>query len=351
MEQSKTGILLVNLGSPDTYEPKDVKVYLREFLSDKRVIDFPTPLRKALVEGIILPIRPKESGEAYELIWWDEGSPLIVITQRVIDKLRSRLGDGVPLAMGMRYGNPSIEAGIESLLEQNPDLEHIFMVPLYPQYAMATTETVIEKAKDVMLEKFPHLTMETKEPFYNDPLYVKALGESIRPIIEEHDIDHLMFSYHGVPERHIKKRDITGDHCLKCEDCCNVNSPAHTFCYRHQDLMTTKNAAEYLDLDNRDFTYSYAFQSKLGIDPWLLPATDSELVRLAEEEGVKKVAVCCPAFISDCIETLEEIGIRGKEDFVEAGGEDLILIPCVNDDELWIDALEKWCTDKLAMAV
>jgi ferrochelatase len=350
MEQSKTGILLVNLGSPDSYEPADLKVYLREFLTDKRVIDLPTPLRKFLVEAIILPFRPKESAEAYELIWWDEGSPLIVITQQVIDKLQKRLGDEVPVSMGMRYGNPSIEAGFDELMEKNPDLKRVFMIPLYPQYAMATTETVIEKAKEVWQTKYPHLEMITKDAFYDDPLYVKALGESIRPYIEEHHIDHLLFSYHGVPERHIKKRDITGDHCLKCEDCCNVNSPAHTFCYRHQNVKTTQNAAEYLDLDSKDFNYSFAFQSKLGIDPWLSPATDAELVRLAEEEGVKKVAVCCPAFISDCIETLEEIGIRGKEDFVEAGGEDLILIPCVNDSDLWIDALETWCSDMLKPA-
>ncbi|MEX0844190.1 MAG: ferrochelatase [Balneolaceae bacterium] len=349
MEQSKTGILLVNLGSPDTYEPADVKVYLREFLTDKRVIDIPAPIRKAIVETMILPFRPKESGEAYELIWWDEGSPLIVITQRVIDKLQDRLGEHVPIAMGMRYGNPSIEAGFDALMEKNPELEKVFMVPLYPQYAMATTETVIEKAKDVWRSKYPHLKMETKQAFYDDPLYVKALGESIRPYIEKHDIDHLMFSYHGVPERHIKKRDITGDHCLKCDDCCNVDSPAHTFCYRHQDLKTTQNAVDYLDLDHKDFNYSYSFQSKLGIDPWLSPATDSELKRLAED-GVKKIAVACPAFISDCIETLEEIGIRGKEDFIEAGGEDLILIPCLNDNDLWIDALENWCTDKVMSA-
>jgi len=209
MEQSKTGILLVNLGSPDSYEPADLKVYLREFLTDKRVIDFPTPLRKALVEGIILPIRPKESAEAYELIWWDEGSPLIVITQQVIDKLQKRLGENVPISMGMRYGNPSIEAGFDELMEKNPDLEEIFLIPLYPQYAMSTTETVIEKAKEVWRDKYPHLEVKFKEAFYDDPQYVKALGESIRPIIEEHDIEHLLFSYHGVPERHIKKRDIT----------------------------------------------------------------------------------------------------------------------------------------------
>lgn len=343
MAKSKTGVFLVNLGSPDSYDPKDVKVYLREFLMDKKVIDLPKIFRTALVEGIILNVRPKESAEAYELIWWDEGSPLIVISEQVVEKLRARLGDDVPIGLGMRYGNPSIEAGIQDMLDQNPDLEEIFLIPLYPQFAMATSETVIERTKEVLQEKYPHLDMVIKDPFYDDPMYIKALGESMKPYITE-DIDHVMFSYHGVPERHIKKRDITGEHCLKCENCCEVTSTAHAFCYRHQDVVTTHKAVEYLGLE--DDRWSIAFQSKLGIDPWLKPATDDELVRLAEE-GIKKVAVVCPAFISDCIETLEEIGIRGKEDFVEAGGEDLVLIPCINDSDLWIDTLEQWWNDLL----
>lgn len=343
MAKSKTGVFLVNLGSPDSYDPKDVKVYLREFLMDKKVIDLPKIFRTALVEGIILNVRPKESAEAYELIWWDEGSPLIVISEQVVEKLRARLGDDVPIGLGMRYGNPSIEAGVQDMLDQNPDLEEIFLIPLYPQFAMATSETVIERTKEVLQEKYPHLDMVIKDPFYDDPMYIKALGESMKPYITD-DIDHVMFSYHGVPERHIKKRDITGEHCLKCENCCEVTSTAHAFCYRHQDVVTTHKAVEYLGLE--DDRWSIAFQSKLGIDPWLKPATDDELVRLAEE-GIKKVAVVCPAFISDCIETLEEIGIRGKEDFVEAGGEDLVLIPCINDSDLWIDTLEQWWHDLL----
>lgn len=343
MAKSKTGVFLVNLGSPDSYDPKDVKVYLREFLMDKKVIDLPKIFRTALVEGIILNVRPKESAEAYELIWWDEGSPLIVISEQVVEKLRARLGDDVPIGLGMRYGNPSIEAGVQDMLDQNPDLEEIFLIPLYPQFAMATSETVIERTKEVLQEKYPHLDMIIKDPFYDDPMYIKALGESMKPYITD-DIEHVMFSYHGVPERHIKKRDITGEHCLKCENCCEVTSTAHAFCYRHQDVVTTHKAVEYLGLE--DDRWSIAFQSKLGIDPWLKPATDDELVRLAEE-GIKKVAVVCPAFISDCIETLEEIGIRGKEDFVEAGGEDLVLIPCINDSDLWIDTLEQWWHDLL----
>ena len=349
MSQSKTGILLVNLGSPDTYEPEDVKVYLREFLMDERVLDFAEPIRKMVVEGFILPKRPKESGEAYKSIWWEDGSPLIVITERVAEKLEKRLGKDVPLAIGMRYGNPSIETGIRDLLHQNPDLENVFLIPLYPQYAMATSETVTEKVKDVVLDKFPHLKMIIKDAFYNDPLYVKALAESVRPYLDE-DIDHLMFSYHGVPERHIKKRDITGSHCLQCDDCCNVASPAHTFCYRHHCFETTQNVVDYLGLSEGNLSYSNSFQSKLGVDRWLLPATDAELKRLGSEAGKKRIAVACPAFVSDCIETLEEIGIRGKEDFVNAGGEDLLLIPCLNESDLWIDALEKWCNDILKVA-
>jgi ferrochelatase len=344
--KSKTGIFLVNLGSPDSYEPADVKEYLREFLLDEKVIDLPKPLRKFLVEGIILNIRPKESGEAYEAIWWEDGSPLIVISNRVLIKLRSKFGADIPISLGMRYGNPSIKSGIEDLLVQNPDLEEVFLIPLYPQYAMATTETVTERTKEVISEFFPHLKLKLKEPFFNDPGYIQALGESMKPHLPD-DLDHLLFSYHGVPERHIKKRDITGNHCLKFENCCENTSVAHAFCYRHQDLMTTKQVAAYLDLDNKSYTYSNAFQSKLGIDPWLSPATDKELERLAKE-GKKKVAVVCPAFISDCIETLEEIGIRGEEEFIEAGGEELVLIPCINDHDLWIDVLEAWCNEVLS---
>lgn len=244
----------------------------------------------------------------------------------------------------MRYGNPSIKDGLQSLLNQNPKIDEVFVIPLYPQYAMATTETVVEKVKKVVLSEFPHLKISYKSSFYDDPLYIKALAESIRPFNND-SIDHNLFSYHEVPERLIKKRDITGEHCLVCDDCCNVASPAHTFCYRHHDLKTTQNVVDYLNLDSEK--YSTSFQSKLGIDPWLAPATDKELIRLARK-GVKHIAVACPAFVSDCIETLEEIGIRGKEDFLEAGGKELTLIPCLNDSELWIDALHHWSDRFLA---
>ena len=298
MELSNTGILLVNLGSPDSYKPEDVKVYLREFLMDKRVIDAPFLIRKMIVEGFILPKRPAESAHAYQSIWWEEGSPLIVISQNVLKKLSKRLGDTAPLSLGMRYGNPGIEYAIEDLLKQNPALKKIFLIPLYGQYAMATFETVVVKTEEVLKKNHPELELDVIEPFYDDPLYIKALAESMKPFAEQ-DFDHILFSFHGVPERHLKKTDPTGNHCLKCEDCCNVPSPAHKACYRHQDLETTHLVAEYLNLDPAK--YSVSFQSKLGVDSWLTPSTENELKRLGNS-GKKKIAVACPAFVSDCID-------------------------------------------------
>ena len=344
--KSKTEFFLVNLGPPDSYEPADVKEYLREFLLDEKVIDLPKPLRKFLVEGIILNTRPKESGEAYEAIWWEDGSPLIVISNRVLTKLRSKLGADIPISLGMRYGNPSIKSGIEELLVQNPDLEEVFLIPLYPQYAMATTETVTERTKGVIREFFPHLTLKLKEPFYNDSGYIQALGESMKPHLPD-DLDHLLFLIMVCQNVILRNVILQATTASNSKTVVKTPSVAHAFCYRHQDLMTTKQVATYLDLDKKSYTYSNAFQSKLGIDPWLSPATDKELERLAKE-GKKKVAVVCPAFISDCIETLEEIGIRGEEEFIEAGGEELILIPCVNDHDLWIDVLEAWCNEVLS---
>lgn len=344
---NSTGILLVNLGSPDSHDVPDVRVYLREFLMDKNVIDAPYIIRKMVVEGIILPFRPKESAEAYESIWWEEGSPLIVISRRQMEKLKSRLGPDVPIALGMRYGNPSIKAGIEDLKRQNPNLERIFLIPMYPQYAMATTLTVIEKTEEVLKEMNSSLKLDVMPPYYNHPKYVTALAESIKPYLTE-DIDHLLFSYHGVPVRHLKKTDPTKSHCYKCENCCEVASEAHAVCYKHQDLETTKHVMAQIDWPAEKFSNS--FQSRLGIDPWLEPATDKTLVKLGKS-GVKRVAVACPAFVADCIETLEEIAIRGEEDFIEAGGEKLTVIPCINDNDLFIDALEQFCKEALEAEV
>lgn len=329
-------MLLVNLGSPDSYDPKDVRRYLDEFLMDERVIDINPIARKILVQGIILNTRPKKSAAAYKSIWWEEGSPLVVISKRLLEEVRAQAK--IPVELGMRYGNPSIREGLETITKKYPDVKEVLVVPLYPQYAMSTTETVMEQAKKVAQSDFPHLKLSFKQPFYNDEKYLQILADSIQPALEQ-PFDHLLFSYHGVPERHIKKSDCTGQHCLTTKNCCQVQSAAHEFCYRQQCYMTTDLVAKRLGL--RMDQFSVSFQSRLGRDPWLTPFTDQTLVSFGKV-GMKKVLVVCPAFVSDCLETLEEIAEEGKHDYQEAGGGDFYMIPCLNDRKDWAGLLAEW---------
>ena len=237
----------------------------------------------------------------------------------------------------MRYSEPSIYDGINDLLLQSPELERIIAIPLYPHYAMATTKTVIEKTDDVISTHFPSLEVNYLPPFYDHQVYINALSDSIRPYVTETDNDYLLFSYHGIPVRHLKKTDPTKKHCYKVPNCCDTPcQPAHEVCYKHQVLRTTNLVTQSLGLNSDQF--SVAFQSRLGLDEWLAPPTDKEIERLAKS-GVKHLAVCCPAFVADCLETLEEIGEEGKEIFLEHGGESFTLIPCLNDDERWVKAL------------
>ena len=288
------GILLVNLGSPDSPEPKDVKKYLGEFLMDGRVIDFTKWLRAILVKGIILNTRPKASAKAYKKIWWDEGSPLIVLSERLTEALRQKVD--LPIALAMRYGNPSMETGLRELSEQGVD--EVFVIPLYPQFAMATTETILVLAQELIEGKFPHLKMSSLPAFYNRPEYIEVLSHSLQEQIKENPPEHLLFSYHGVPERHIRKSDITKSHCKIDGNCCVTSSPAHEFCYRHQCKEVTRLVAKKLNLE--EGTFSTSFQSRLGFDPWLQPYTDRTIERFAKE-GVKRMAVATPAFVSDCL--------------------------------------------------
>lgn len=329
-------ILLVNLGSPASPTVKDVKPYLDEFLMDERVIDAPRWLRNILVRGIILNTRPKKSAVAYRSIWWEEGSPLIVISERLQAQVQKNTE--WPVGLAMRYGQPSIASGIQKLVDENPRLEEFLLIPLYPHYAMSSYETVVVKAREVVEAKFPQLEMQVKDPFYNDPRYLDILADSLKPALAG-DYDHLLFSYHGVPERHIRKGDITKSHCLNYENCCQKDTPAHHFCYRHQTLRTTALMAEKLNLP--EGKYSSSYQSRLGPDPWLKPFTDKAIVRLAGE-GVKKLVVVCPAFVSDCLETIEEIGEEGRELFLENGGEEFRLVPCLNDRKDWAQLLARW---------
>lgn len=332
------GVLLVNLGSPDSTDPKDVKKYLDEFLMDPRVIDVPYWARVLLVRGIILNTRPKQSAAAYKKIWWEEGSPLIVISERLQKKVQEK--SSIPIALAMRYGSMTIKKGMEALVSKG--VRDILVIPLYPQFAMATTETITVKIDEIKEAHFPQITISTLPPFYNNPEYIEVLSNSISSSMNGKDFDHLLFSYHGVPERHIKKSDITHSHCTIDGNCCKSESPAHQYCYRHQCLETTRLVVEKLKL--KEGKYSTSFQSRLGFDPWLQPYTDRTIERLGSS-GIKKLAIVTPAFVSDCLETLEEIAMEGKEIFEEVNGKEYLTIPCLNDQDDWCSLLGNWIED------
>lgn len=332
------GVLLVNLGSPDSTDPKDVKKYLGEFLMDPRVIDVPLWARILLVKGIILNTRPKKSAEAYKKIWWKEGSPLIVLSERLQKKVASRIS--VPIGLAMRYGSMTIKNGLQELHDKGVD--EVMIIPLYPQFAMATTETILVLAKKLRDSYFPNMKLIDIPAFYNKSEYIEVLSKSISEKLEKLDYEHLLFSYHGVPERHIRKSDITKSHCKIDGSCCNTNSPAHEFCYRHQCYNTTQQIAEKLNLEKG--TYSTSFQSRLGFDPWLQPYTDRTIERMGKG-NIKKMAIVTPAFVSDCLETLEEIAMEGEEIFHEVGGKEFTTIPCLNDRDDWADVLANWVNE------
>jgi ferrochelatase len=329
------GIILINLGSPDSTKVSDVRKYLNQFLMDERVIDKPWLLRTLLVRGIIVPFRAPKSAEAYEKIWIKEGSPLIVYTEQLKDALEQKME--YPVEICMRYGNPTPEVAFNALLKREPSIKEVIVLPLYPHYAMSSYETAVEWVKSFYRKtKYP-FELSFIAPFYNDAYYIRALSESIKPYLTT-PYDQLLFSYHGIPERHIRKSDITGCHCLQTEDCCEVESPAHQYCYRHQVRTTTNLVTEQLNIPADK--YGISFQSRLG-KGWLTPFTDFRLKELPAE-GVKNLLIICPAFVSDCLETLEEIAMRGKEIFLEAGGESFTMIPCLNIQPLWVEAIEQY---------
>lgn len=333
---SKKGVLLINLGSPNSPTKEDVKVYLREFLMDKRVLDVPYLIRKMLVELIILPTRPKRSAAAYSKVWLKEGSPLVVISKKLREKVQEKLD--IPVELAMRYGNPSIYVGLDKL--NAAGVTDLLVIPLYPHYAMSSYETVVEKVKELKETHFSNLKLSFVEPFYDNEQYIDALSNQIKNNLPE-DLDTILFSYHGLPERHIYKTDPFK--CCEIGDCCfKESSPSHATCYRHQCYKTTELITKKLDLPKEKVQVS--FQSRLLKDPWLKPYTDLTLESLPKE-GKKKIAVITPAFVSDCLETLEEIAMEGKEEFLHAGGEKYTYIPCLNEDPQWVDTLVTWINE------
>ena len=332
------GVLLVNLGSPESPTPKDVKPYLDEFLMDKYVIDVPYLLRALLVRGIILRKRPEKSAAAYAKIWTEDGSPLIVFSKKMHQKVQKKVD--VPVALAMRYGTMTIQKGLQELKDKG--VTKVMLLPLYPQYAMASTVTILELAEELRKRHFPEMKFTIVPAFYNKPDYIKALANSMKKYLDTFEYDHLLFSYHGIPERHIRKTDVTKSHCKIDGSCCNTPSPAHEFCYRHQCFETTRQVVKLLNIPKDK--YSQTFQSRLAGDKWLEPYTDIEINKMPEK-GIKKLAVVTPAFVADCLETLEEIAMEANHQFKEHGGEEFLAIPCMNDGDEWCGTVANWIKD------
>lgn len=328
---SKKAVLLINLGSPDTTEVKDVRRYLKQFLMDPRVIDSSSFMRWLVVNLLILPFRPKKTAEAYKRIWTLEGSPLIISSKDLQQSLSEALNIDIELAMS--YGKPTIADAIKRLKEKG--IKELFIIPLFPHYAMSSYETAIVATMEEIRKIAPHLRTVTLQPFYQDTDYIDALVESAKPYLNE-AFDHLLFSFHGLPERHLRKSDPSHAHCMITPDCCDTCNPAHATCYKHQCLQTVKLFVKKANLP--EGKYSVSFQSRLGRDPWIQPFTDQQIAQFPQK-GIKKLLVICPAFVADCLETLEEIAMAGKESFIHAGGESFQQIPCLNGHPRWIEFL------------
>jgi ferrochelatase len=332
-------LLLVNLGSPASTSVPDVRRYLNQFLMDPHVVDLPWPLRRLLV-SLILIKRPQQSAHAYGSIWWKQGSPLVVLSQRLQQAMQPHWRVG-PVELAMRYGEPSIASRLLHLAGQG--VRKITLAPLYPQFADSTVTTVVEEVKRVIGQHKLSFELGVLPPFFQEPRYLEALVQSARPYLEQ-DFDHLLLSFHGLPERHLHRDDPQGNHCLKGGDDCarHIRQGQLEGCYRSQCLRTAELFAERMGL--RAEQWSVGFQSRLGKAKWIEPYTEDRLEQLAAQ-GVKKLLVMCPAFVSDCIETLEEIGDRGREQFIAAGGEALQLVPCLNDHPLWAETLAQLCRE------
>lgn len=332
---TKRAVLFANLGSPDKPEVPEVRRYLDQFLMDPYVIQLPWLIRRLIVSLFVLPKRPQRSAHAYRSIWTDAGSPLVGLSMQLLEEVRKNTS--LPVGMAMRYGNPSIETEL-CKLSKLPGVEEILFIPLYPHYAESTVLTSIKEAERVIAEHKLPVRLLLPQPFYDNPDYIQSLVSSARPWLAT-SFDHVLLSYHGLPELHITKADPTKRHCLKVADCCHVPSPAHATCYRHQVFRTTELFVKETGLQPEQ--YSVSFQSRLGRAKWLEPATEQVLQDLATR-GVRKLLVLCPAFVTDCLETLEEIEIQGTATFKAAGGESLTLIPCLNAHPDWVKTLSGW---------
>jgi len=340
---ARTGVLLLNLGTPDEPKPAAVRRYLREFLSDPRVLDIPALGRALLLNAVILPFRPKRSAEAYTQIWTERGSPLLYHTADLAEALAVKLGGDCTVRFAMRYQNPSLQAALEAFRDEG--VERIVAVPLYPQYASSSTGSSLEALYRISGSFWNAPALTVMPAFYDHPAYLDSVAAVARESIGDPlQFDRVMFSFHGLPERHVTKCDLSGDHCLARADCCDAITAVNRYCYRAQSFATARALAERLAIPEE--RYDVCFQSRLGRTPWIRPYTDERIVELAGE-GVKSLAVLVPSFTADCLETLEEIAIRGREDFEAAGGERFQMVPALNAHPVWVDNLAKMVRELL----
>lgn len=331
----RKGVLLINLGTPDAPKVRDVRRYLRQFLMDGRVIDIPWLPRFMLVNGIIAPFRAPKSTKVYKEVWLKEGSPLKVYGERLASQVQQLLGTDYVVGLAMRYQNPSIEKQLQWLKREK--VSEIVILPLFPQYASATTGSVIEEVNRIMSSWQTIPPFRILPPFFDQAFFLQPIAKRLKEAFQDQKPDKILFTYHGLPERQIKKGDDYG-YC-RLGDCCHSLGDSNRFCYRAQCFATTRLLAKYAEIPE-DLTAT-SFQSRLGSDPWIKPYTE-DLIKEWPKQGVRKVLALSPSFVADCLETTEEIGMEYKEVFLHAGGSDWHLLPCLNDDMEWSESLSNW---------
>jgi len=336
----KKGVLLVNLGTPDSPAVSDVRKYLREFLMDWRVIDIPYVQRWLLINLIITTFRSPKSAKEYQRLWDERGSPLKYYGEDAVRLLQTKLGDDYVVSLGMRYQNPSIAAGLAIL--KAAEVGEMTVIPLFPHYASASTGSVIEKVSDLIKDWQVIPDMKYISKFWDHPKYIQGFVNKGKKMMSDTTYDHVIFSYHGLPERQIIKGSVKG-YCQLNGKCCEHYSSKNQHCYRAQCVQTSKLLAEGLAIDASKYTTT--FQSRLGKTPWIKPYTD-EVLKNLPAKGIKKVLAFSPAFVADCLETTVEVGETFKEEFIEAGGEAWDLVASLNDDEVWIEGLAEMVEEK-----
>ena len=341
MDNTKIGCLLMNIGTPSEPTIPSVRSYLKEFLSDPDVIDTNPILRWIIVNLFVVPFRPQKVLPQYQSVWMDEGSPLLAYTKRFVKKITA-INSDIIFDIGMRYGTPSIEQGIKNL--QEAKVEKIVLSPMFPQYAQATSGSCIKKAIQIIEDQNINIPYEINPYFYHEDFIINCLAETIENSNVYQESEFLLFSFHGLPERQIKKMDISKSHCLIQENCCEIPCEFNKMCYKHHCYETVKKVMDKVSIKK---PFDIAFQSRFGFDPWIKPNT-TDIIEALPSKGIKNISVICPAFVFDCLETLEEIAIRNQEYFVEAGGENIKLIPALNDGDKWVNEFYNYIYNKFA---